>query len=684
YTSSQTPQVWLNGFAFEQHGGLVVQFDSVDGLFPEGMIEAMVQGYQSLLDSLLTEPAWSATTFELLPESQLASRRETNDTATALSPARLEEAFVAQVERDPDATAVITAQASLSYGELYRQAVHAATWLRANQVGRDELVGLVMTRGSGQLIGILATVLAGGAYLPIDAGLPVERQRYMLADGRVRCVLTNAEATEAADGLAVLRLGESASIEDTIAPLPDASLDDLAYVLYTSGTTGEPKGVMVSQRSVANVVADCQRRFDLRPTDRFFGISAFNFDLSVWDVFGALSAGAAIVLPDHHRAADPGHWLELSTQAGVTVWNSVPAIVALALDQAVAESAEGSDPLPALRLVMMSGDRIPPELPSALRALKPDLEVVSLGGPTETTIWNILYPIDAGYVGDTIPYGRPNANNRAYILDGEGLDTPDWVAGEICAAGTGLARGYWGDQARTDARFFSDERRGERLFRTGDLGRYLPDGTIAILGRSDFQIKINGYRIEAGEVETRLVGIAEIKQAAVVRQAGARGDRLVAHLAAAGASRPADEAIRTQLREYLPEYMLPSAMLWHESLPLTRNGKIDRSKLIAEQLPVAGAAGHSAGSGPANEIEKELTGVWAAVLKCSDSELELEGSFYAVGGDSLAAARILTGVRKHFGISITLDRFFEVDTIRTMAAHIAAARQAKAAAVAGS
>src|SRR6185503_11841386 len=345
-------------------------------------------------------------------------------------------------------------------------------------VGRDELVGLVMTRGPEQLVGILAVILSGAAYLPVDATLPAGRQRYLLTDGRVRCVLTNTDCADSAGGVQLLDLRQPAgAAPSSLDPLPGADLDDLAYVLYTSGTTGEPKGVMISRRSVANLVADCQRRFGIGPADRFFGISAFNFDLSVWDVFGALSAGAAIVLPDHDRATDPEHWLQLCEQAEVTVWNSVPAIVALMQEQA---AAGGAQPLRTLRLVLMSGDRIPPLLPMALRELLPDLEICSLGGPTETTIWNILQPIDAGYRGQTIPYGRPNSNNRAYLLDDDGLDVPDWVTGEICAAGTGLARGYWGDQARTDARFFDDPVRGERIFRTGDLGRYLPDGSIAI------------------------------------------------------------------------------------------------------------------------------------------------------------------------------------------------------------
>jgi len=556
--------------------------------------------------------------------------------------------------------------------ELRRRVVHAAAWLRAQQVGRDELVGLVMRRGPEQLVGILATVVAGAAYLPVDAVLPADRQRYLLADGRVRCVLTNVD-WPAAGGREhrVLELDASRPVPTgapaDVPPAPGASPDDLAYVLYTSGTTGEPKGVMVSQRSVANVVADCTSRFRVGPGDRFFGISAFNFDLSVYDVFGALSTGAAVVLPDPDRAADPAHWLELCGGAGVTVWNSVPAIVSLLHDQV---AAAGPAPLAALRLVMMSGDRIPPTLPAALRELKPDLEVVSLGGPTETTIWNILHPVGAEEDGSrSIPYGRPNAHNRAYILDEDGCDRPDWVAGEICAAGVGLARGYWGDDALTAERFLHDSRRGERIYRTGDLGRYLPDGEIDILGRRDFQIKVNGYRIEAGEVETRLVAVDAVRQAVVVRQAGARGDRLVAHLVPAGDQRPPDAAVREALRRHLPEYMVPSAIAWHDSLPLTRNGKVDRARLsscaAAEAAPAGGVA-------PDSELERQVAGLWARVLRMAD--VDVTSTLYDLGGDSLGAARILTGVRKQFGVTITLDRLPQVETVRAMAAEIGLAR----------
>jgi pyochelin synthetase len=684
YTSSQTPQVWLNAFAFEHLGGVVVQFDEAAGLFPDGLIAAAVSGYQRLLGMLTGGAAWQATSFDLLPDEQRARRKVANDTSAPVPARLLPEAFAAQAARSPGAPAILTASGPLSYGALFQNASRAAAWLRAQGVRRDELVGLVMRRGPEQVAGILAVLMAGGAYLPVDAGLPPERTAYILRDGRVRCVLTNtgwrpgpAGADAAVPGVLDLgplpRDGHGGDAATTAAgragwsALPGATPDDLAYVLYTSGTTGEPKGIMISHASVANVVADCNARFGVVPADRFMAISAFSFDLSVYDVFGALSAGAALVMPDADRAADPAHWLDLCGRFGVTIWNSVPAIARL-----LGEHAQPGEPrLAALRLVMMSGDRIPAELPAALRRVAPGAALMSLGGPTETTIWNILHPITADTDGRVIPYGRPNANNRAYVLDADGLDAPDWVTGEICAAGAGLARGYWADEARTAARFCYDERRGERLFRTGDLGRYLPDGNIDILGRSDFQIKVNGYRIEAGEVESRLAAIAEIKQAVVVRQSGAGGDRLVAHLVPAGDARPGAEQVRQTLCEHLPGYMLPSAVVWHESLPLTRNGKVDRARLAAAAPQPAAAPG--AGAGQATGLQRELAGLWAPVLQVPAGHIGPDADFYDLGGDSLTAARIFTSVRKRFGVGITLDQLHQVRTVRAMAAFLAAA-----------
>jgi pyochelin synthetase len=670
YSVSQTPQVWVNVFAREQHGGLLVQIDGVDELFPEGLLDAVVNGYTSVLEALLDQAAWSATAFDLLPEAQRARRRAANDTAGPVPDGPLLGSFIHHAEADPAAPAVLTTQQTVAYGELYRRAGHAAAWLRSRRVGRGDLVGLVMARGPEQIVGILAAVMAGAAYLPVDANLPTNRQKYMLRDGQVRCVLTNRDVPLlAADGRDVHRIDVAHPLDaDPVADehsAPGATPDDLAYVLYTSGTTGEPKGVMVSHRSVANVVADCNARFDINARDRFFGISAFTFDLSVYDVFGALSAGAAIVLPDVDKAADASHWLECCGRFGVTVWNSVPSIVSLLQDQAV---SDGPLALGALRLVMMSGDRIPPALPAALRRLKDDLAVVSLGGPTETTVWNIVYPIGPDEDGTrSVPYGKPNANNRLYVLDRYGRDVPDWVPGEICAAGIGLAHGYWRDEKRTAERFYDDAGRAERMYRTGDIGRYRPDGNIEIIGRGDHQLKVNGYRIEAGEVETRLAAIDAVRQAVVVRQDGANGARLVAHLVPATDDRPPDRSLRDDLASQLPDYMIPSSFVWHERLPVTSNGKVDRTAL-ATSAPVARPRVASPKGGARSETEHALAELWASVLGLPS--VGLDDRFTDLGGDSIGAARVVTRVRKRYGVAIPLHQLAEVDTVRTMAAYI--------------
>ncbi|HEY0805205.1 MAG TPA: AMP-binding protein, partial [Pseudonocardiaceae bacterium] len=307
FTVSQTPQVWLNVFAMEQHGDAVVQLDGVAELFPAGLLDDLAAGYQRLLDLLVDPGEWSRSRFDLLPTAQRERRFAANDTDRPRQGILLPQPFLDQVRQQPDRPAIITSSGQLGYGELHHRACVAADWLRANGIGRDELVGLVMTRGPEQIVGILATLLAGGAYLPIDVMLPVARQHELLDTGEVRCVLTNTGWDDPSGRRAVLPL--DAAVEPDTVPtvdmLADAEPDDLAYVLFTSGTTGRPKGVMVSHRSVANLVADCATRFGVGPADRLFAISSFAFDLSVYDVFGALWAGGAIVMPDHDRAADP-------------------------------------------------------------------------------------------------------------------------------------------------------------------------------------------------------------------------------------------------------------------------------------------------------------------------------------------------------------------------------------------
>ncbi|QSB06875.1 non-ribosomal peptide synthetase [Natronoglycomyces albus] len=666
FTLSQTPQVYLDVFVLESDDGLQIRLDAVEQLFSAGMLEAITEALQRLLVTLTDPNAWHQRRFDLLPASQRRARKEANDTQVTRVFTPLPEAFIRHADTDGDRPAILSSTGGLTYRELLERAAAAANWLIDQGISRGDRVALLMRRGAEQYVGIIATLLAGAVYVPIDADLPARRREFLLRDAGARAVLTNVEANNVGPSWDLRDAHTSSDV-----PRPDISEDDLSYLLYTSGTTGEPKGVMVNHGNVANVVADCAERFRITHHDRFFAVSAFTFDLSVWDVFGALSAGAALVVPDADRAADPTHWRQLASRHGATVWNSVPAIVRLLAEPDMALPAEERTALPeSLRLIMMSGDRIPSNLPSTLYAQRPDLTVSSLGGPTETTIWNITHPIPVDHPTDEpIPYGRPNSNNRAHIRDRFGRDCPDWVPGEILAAGTGVTPGYWGAPEATARKYTFDEDSGERLFHTGDLGRYRPDGTIEILGRMDFQIKLNGYRIEAGDVETHLSACEGVAQAAVTAEATPGGGAvLTAHVVGNGSHRPSLRSIRDQLGRSVPDYMLPAQLVWHDHFPVNRNGKVDRTALSR--------GGQRSTDSPATEtnpadaqVEKRLASLWAEAMGRED--LDVTADFTEIGGDSITAVRILAAVRTQFGVTLPLDAMYALRTVRHMAHHLA-------------
>ncbi|MEK9497622.1 amino acid adenylation domain-containing protein [Photorhabdus sp. P32] len=660
FTVSQTPQILLDAFIFEQENALIIRLDGIDTYFHPDFLDAFTAGLQLLLQLLCQPEAWQQQFFDLLPEDQRERRRQVNSTQATRDDRMLGDDFIEYGRHQPNNIAIYTLQRQISYGDLLNRVAEVVQWLKVQGVKRNELVGLIAKRSPEHIVGILAIILAGGAYLPIDADLPAERRNFMLRDGRINVVLTNIDITTKLPQFD-LRTHQHQQ-QFTLPPreMP-FSADDLAYVLYTSGTTGNPKGVMVTHRNVTNVIADCQQRFIIQPQDRFFAISAFNFDLSVWDVFGALSAGAALVIPDADKATDVQHWAILCREMNVSIWNSVPAIVRMMYDYAGAMPST-------VRLVMMSGDRIPPDLPAALMAKQPHVDLWSLGGPTETTIWNICHPISPqDCTRESIPYGHPNANNQCEIRNEQGIECPDWVPGEIYAGGMGITLGYWGDEARTTERYPIDTQTHERLFRTGDLGRYLPNGDIDILGRIDLQIKVNGHRIETSEVENLIAQFPEIRQVAVVASKSYKGDILVAHLVA-NETRLMPAEVRQRLSLRLPDYMIPSRLIWHTTLPLNQNLKIDRNAL--SQLPIEeNAVSTLIEHETKNQIESTLKTIWQDILV--KGSIDVEQDFFALGGNSLIAMRIITSVRKTFGVSMPLESIYQFNTVRKMAAQIA-------------
>ncbi|MFE5076192.1 non-ribosomal peptide synthetase [Streptomyces halstedii] len=534
YAATRTPQVWLDCQVMHRGDALSLSWDIREGALSHQVADAMFEGCTALVRQLSAEgergeAAWDAPARVPLPEAQTARRRTVNATAGPLPDGLLHEPLLAQAQATPDAIAVRTPELALSYRQLVARASGVAEALTASGQRPGEPVAVWMDKGWEQAVAVLGTLMAGGAYLPVDTAQPPARRDRILADAGVRTVLTQSWLAETDDlpatvsAVAVDRVPE-ATASATAAPRRDP--DALAYVIYTSGSTGTPKGVMISHRAARNTVEDINRRHAVTGRDRVLGIAGLGFDLSVYDLFGPLAVGATLVLPQADRRGDPSHWAELVRDFGVTVWNSVPGQLHMLCDWLRSEPPADDS---TLRLALISGDWVPVALPDQARALLPGLEVVSLGGATEGSIWSIAHPVgEVDTARPSIPYGTPLTNQTVAVLDGNLRPRPEWVTGELYIGGAGVALGYLGDPDRTAERFLTDPVGGERLYRTGDLGRYLPDGTIEFLGREDAQVKIRGYRVELAEVEAAVQAHPGVAAGAVVVDDPAAGGRRLA------------------------------------------------------------------------------------------------------------------------------------------------------------
>jgi amino acid adenylation domain-containing protein len=663
YSSVQTPQVALEVLVTEVAGSVRYTWNSVDDAFPPGFVTAMFEAYQSLLDHLAAGPdgdqsAWRREGRAPVPPLQLVRRRKINATAAPEPGWLLHEPIAA----DSDDVAVVTADRRLTYRELSREAD-----LLSRNLPAGGLIAVVMEKGWEQAVATLAILRAGAAYLPIDPALPLERRWHLLEQGDVEVALTQPSFVEGLgwpQGVRVVAVEKNLGAglvpaREGVNPSPT-----LAYVLFTSGSTGLPKGVMIDHRGAANTVADINRRFRISAADRVLALSSLSFDLSVWDLFGILGAGGRVVMPDPEASRDPAHWHERIEREGVTVWSSVPALMELYADYL---ESHGLTVPASLRLVMLSGDWIPVPLPGRLRALGSRAELISLGGATEASIWSVLFPVrEVDPAWRSIPYGRPMANQTLHVLDKRLDPSPDWVPGQLYLGGIGLALGYWKDEAKTRASFIIHPWTGERLYRTGDLGRWLPDGNVELLGREDLQVKIQGYRVEPGEIETALALHPAVREAVVTAAGEARGHkRLVAYVVLRHSLEPAE--LRAWLEARLPDYMVPHLYVQIGALPLTANGKVDRKALPApEPARRPSRAPASESDRPRSTTETRMARLWEEVLGVSP--VGLDDDLFALGGDSLLALRLLDAIEKELGRRLPLGALFQEATVEKLAA----------------
>ncbi|MFE7588536.1 amino acid adenylation domain-containing protein [Kitasatospora sp. NPDC057512] len=492
--------------ATEEAGELVLTWDVREEPLPDGLPADLLSACAAAFDRLAAEDgAWdSRARLTTLPAWQSAERAAANSTAADLPVTTLGRLVEDRAAERPDAVAVIADDGQSTYGEVVADARRLARRLTALDATPGSLVGVVVERSRAQVPAVLGVTLSGAAYLPIDPQWPAARRAQVMEQGGVRTVVTTPRLRDELawpTGVRLVTPDDAEVREADAGPLPTGPApEDLAYVIFTSGSTGRPKGVVIDHRGAANTVQDINRRFGVGPDDRVLALSSLSFDLSVYDVFGTLAAGATVVVPAPGRAHDPEHWSALVERHGVTVWNSVPALMRVWLDAPVPAAAPAPAPS-TVRVVLLSGDWIPVSLPDAVRAAHPGAQVVSLGGATEASIWSVGYPIgEVPPHWSRIPYGKPLANQTLHVLDGRLDPCPVWTTGEIHIGGTGVAKGYWADPVRTGERFIVHPVTGEYLYRTGDLGRYLPGGDIEFLGREDTQVKLNGYRIELDEI----------------------------------------------------------------------------------------------------------------------------------------------------------------------------------------
>ncbi len=693
FAVNQTPQVWLDNHVSERDdGALVCDWDSVDALFPPGVPEAMLEAYVRHLRRLADDEeawgeSWADTAAGMFPPEQRRRRDEVNSVSAPI-PDRLLHQLVEERAGDrPDAIAIVSSDRTLTYQELTSLARRWARRLREEGAGPERIVAVVMEKGWEQAVAALAVQMAGAAYLPIDPRMPEARREHVLRDGEPLCVLTQSRLDDRLawpEGFPRLVVDEVPPPESDAPIEPLQGPEDLAYLLYTSGSTGRPKGVMIEHRGMVNAVLRTNERFEVGPDDTALGLTALHHDMSTYDLFGVLAAGGTLVLPDPGSRRDPAHWAGLMREHGVTLWNSVPAMMEMLVEWAEPRAEGSRKALPdSLRLAFLGGDWIPVDLPDRLRALVAEVEVVSVGGPTETTLWNVWRPVDeVDPEWKSIPYGRPIPNVSYHVMDGDGVERPDWVPGELCAGGVGLTRGYWKDEEATREKFRPHPRTGQRLFRTGDMGRWLPRGEIEFLGRVDFQVQIRGHRVELGEIEARLrehpavsAAVASAVDAGEEERGGAKA--LVAHVVPEEGADPDPEALREHLGRTLPDYMIPAHFVMMDRLPLTRNGKVDRAGLPEPDLSTAEDRVPDAGSGrgtgqvrasPRDDSEavRRIGAVVSEVLEMEPPDPE--ESLLRYGADSIDMVRIGNRLEEAFGRRPRIDEIFRLQTVEALAA----------------
>jgi amino acid adenylation domain-containing protein len=692
----------VDGHSFSLHvrypesDSLLLQFDFHPDVFEEPEQQRAIEHFLRTLDAFLQDPDQPISGASLLSS---AERRhvllDSNQTRVPFSEdLSIHRVFEAQTERCPDAVAVTFGKEQLTYRELNQRANQLAHHLHKFGVGPDVLVGIYMERSLDMVVGLLGILKAGGAYVPLDPAYPKERLAFMLEDSQARVLLTRQRIVDSliedrllkmedrdsqslipAPLSTPLRINSVEGLDSRIRPVcleqeweqiahesdnnPAGILAgaNLAYVIYTSGSTGQPKGIQVEHKGLVNLLHSIKRKIGISDQDILLSVATISFDMSALDLFLPLTVGARVALVSHEAACDGRQLNEQLENSRATVMQATPATWRMLLEA----GWQGGQTFK----VLCGGEALSLDLAKAL--LERSSAVWNLYGPTETTVYSTHWQVDP--TCNRISVGRPIANTQAHVLDSNLQPVPAGVAGELYLGGYGVARGYHNRPELTAAKFIPNPFSGEpgaRLYKTGDLARYLPDGNIEFLGRTDDQVKIRGFRIELGEIEAVLRQHPGVQQTAVIVHPDIRGEKGLAAYVTTQTDRLTIEDLRNFLKRRLPDYMVPSVFVLLENLPLTPNGKLDRKALPEPDQNRSGL--EQSFVAPRNLVEETLARVWADLLKVE--RVSIHDNFFDLGGHSLLGTQVVSRVRSVFQVELSLRALFEAPTVAGLAEHI--------------
>ena len=669
FFQTHTSQVWIDAIVLKSGGRIQFSWDYVADLFEDHTVNAMIDTLVSEIRRLaLHDDAWDNTAIEpvsAFPVDLDSAAGPVTEVEYRPLAEMLLDSFAAHGEN----VAVISCGREYTYNELLGRSYEIAAKLQEFGLRQGGRAVILMDKCFDQVASVIGTVLCGAAYVPLDTQNTSSRIAYCFEQTEAAAILTDrqmlATYPEIKDTCIVVDTGEMTPGEvpgKNGFVRPEYSLDDLYGIIYTSGSTGMPKGVMLHQAGLINCMAFTRKLLHLTETDRMISLTNLCHDMSIYDIFGILAEGAAVVLPDKDKTKDPDNWLKIIRDHKVTLWNSVPAITEMML---TAADYSGDADITSLRVILMGGEKLKKSIPTRLRKLNPEIVIYNVGGPTEATIWSIYHKYqEEDQKRDRIPQGRGVDNVKYFVMNDDLQLCPCDVQGLMYTEGINVSRGYLKEEEKTKQVFITNPYTGNLMYNTGDLGKYLPNGEIDILGRNDDQIKINGKRIELGEIETCCMRVDKVSSAVAVysEEAG-----MIALFYAAGEGFD-EKALREELEKQLPEYMLPAVYTRVSEMPVTSNGKIDRKKLASQIDTEALMAEKATSDRPLNRIESALMEIYRDNLNRSD--ITAGDNFFRAGGDSLKAIKLLHEITEKVDPNVQLTDIFRFPTVEKLAEHI--------------